>query len=153
MKTVFDLFSIDLKTLPSANCVETGTTTNSSGDQITEYTLALDRAELGLFKMMRILQFQNGAKNVGFYNPNLASVNVSSLERLINTLYSFYGNDSNVIPRGAFTAEDQHDVQSTISDPDNNFWIGRQWTNLDKHAVMLTLDNNGLELFVHGVPK
>ncbi|MFI5252385.1 MAG: hypothetical protein ACHQQQ_08150 [Bacteroidota bacterium] len=151
MKTIFDLLTIDIKSLPDANCTEVGKITNSSGDLITEYTLVLDKPELGLFKMASIKQFLSGSKNIGLYNYNIASIKIPALEKLINTLYSFYGKDSNTTPLGLFTSYDQHAIEKLISNPNDGFWMGRDW-NLGDQAISINLDDEKLELFIHGVP-
>ena len=124
MKTIFDLISIDLASLPNSNCNEVGKRTISSGQQLTEYNMALDNLELGLFKIVNVFHFSDGNKNVDFRNPNLSSIKITALEKLINTLYSLYGKDSNKTPLGAFTSDDQFAVQNVIDDPINVFSIG-----------------------------
>lgn len=146
-KTIFDLFSIDLSSLPNNDCIETGKRTNSSGQQIIEYTMALNKPELGLFKLIKILQFDDGNINMELINPNLSSLKIVYLEKLVNTLYSFYGKDSNITPLGAFTSDDQHSIEDVILDPINGFWIGRMWSDLDKQGVRISIDDEGLSLF------
>jgi hypothetical protein len=114
--------------------------------------MVLDKLELGLFKMINVLHFADGNKNVGFVNPNLSSIKISALEKLVNTLYSIYGKDTNTTPLGAFTSNDQSAVQSVIDDPVNGFWIGRMWSS-DKLGIMLSIDDEGLVLFIHGAPR
>ena len=103
--------------------------------------------------MVKILMFSDGSKNVALSNPNLESVNLVALEKLVNLLFSFYGPDSNATRQGAFTGEDQRAVKGVIADPNNGFWIGRHWSDLGTHAVRIDLNEEGLEVFIHGVPK
>ncbi len=77
--------------------------------------MALDNLELGLFKIVNVFHFSDGNKNVDFRNPNLSSIKITALEKLINTLYSLYGKDSNKTPLGAFTSDDQFAVYKTLS--------------------------------------
>ncbi|MCX6165456.1 MAG: hypothetical protein NTU73_11470 [Ignavibacteriae bacterium] len=152
-KTIFDLFSIDLSSLPNNDCIETGKRTNSSGQQITDYSMTLNKPELGLFKLIKILQFDDGNKNMELINPNLSSIKIVELEKLVNTLYSFFGKDSNITPLGAFTSDDQHSIEDVILDPINGFWVGRMWSDIEKHGVRISIDDEGLSLFIHCVPQ
>ncbi len=151
-KTILDLWDLDLKSLPNETCKESGKTKNSAGVELTNYTLALEKPSMGLFKLLTIFVFPDGRKIFRFSTPHLASIKLSTVEHLVNALFSVYGKDNNPKPRGSFNANDELEITHIISDPTKPGWPGRMWT-LGDHSVMVTLYKEGLVLFIHGVPQ
>jgi hypothetical protein len=79
MATIYDLFKLGIKTLPDENYNEIYNEIDSAGEKITEYSKVLEKPELVLFKIIRLLQFPNGTKSILFLNPHPASISIDVL--------------------------------------------------------------------------
>lgn len=128
----FDLFSIDLNSIPNDSFKITEEGETEEGVQFKKYRKTLNSKEQGLFDVLEVVDFENGSKNFIFSGQQFHGQDINHAKNLVNKLHGYYGVDD--MDEGKFNSNDQADLQ-------DGFWTGRMW-NSEPHEPHLMLSGD-----------
>ena len=140
-RTVLDIFNEDLNHI----CLQTFTKGKSevqaSGDIIQSYYKMLPDKEYGIFDTMYI-RLIGSSINVVFKSSRPSEVSIARMKRIINDLYSIYGNDSS--NKGRYNDDD------TAEYSDKHFYVlfGRDWMDYPRYPYPVTIRRYAEEVFI-----
>ncbi|MDZ4203425.1 MAG: hypothetical protein U1C46_01285 [Bacteroidales bacterium] len=142
IKTLYDIFTLDLENLPDDSFTKGETEKNESSDYLTNYRKNLNPKELGLFDSLEIKVFENSkGKNFIFGGYNFNTGDIYKVQQLIDNLFLINGTDD--LNAGKFTKHDESDLKS-------DYWTGRMWCE-EKYTtgVMIAFDSDtGLSMTI-----
>ena len=142
IRSVPDLFQLDILKIPYDEFIGGNVETNSAGDEIKLYRKILNYKECGIFDTVEVVYLSPTTHNVNFSNSNW-SREIGPLQKLIDNLYLLLGDDYS--GNGRFNNDDRSRVLN------KDFWGGRMW---DKPwSILISVDdldgNNKLTLSIH----
>lgn len=146
-RTIFDFFQIDLKNIPDNSFIEAEVEIGGSGESVQNFRKSLDYRECGIFDTVEIKVIGESGKNIIFKSFQPDNINVNNLQKLIDDLYSIYGNDSD--DKGKFTNNDKEEYQNAQA----HIFFGRSWMDFPKYKypVSITRDGNEVSITIWGI--
>ncbi len=148
-KNIRDFFSSKLDFMPDESFVEGNSEINSAGQTVNNFRKTLHFLECNLFDTIEIKQFEDRTKNIFFKNYQIDSINITSVQKLVDDLYLVYGEDDN--HKGKFNTKDRNDFLS------DDFYtlFGRYWGTEGKIKTPIDLsidrDLNSITLSIWGI--
>jgi len=97
----------------------------NNGNPFRDYYKEFDSEEAGVFRYLKVREFETGGKNFNFYTYKPNKYHRDHLRRLVVKLHSLYGKDDN--GRGIYNEDDEQAMN------EDDFWIGRTYIENRTH--------------------
>lgn len=140
-KTLTSMFRLDLNHLPLQDFNEGKIEVNANGEFIQTYFKALDYKECGIFDRVQVKLTDNKSINIIFRCSEPELVDDNKLHKVIDDLYSIYGQGNN-----------SSELYSTpvSNNPDQQFYIlfGRDWMDYPKYKYPVSLRRYTKDVFI-----
>lgn len=140
-KSILDLFSIDLFTLPDYSFTSVEHEVSPSGYNIYNLTKVLFNRECELFDEVNIKIYDNGKVKNLVFTCKEESFDLVPVRKLVDSISAIYGVD--LLGRGNFDENDKRQIA-------RGYWVGRVYSDPHRFEVPLifTLNDTRLQLMI-----
>lgn len=130
---IYELFDIDFKNIPNGSFAKTKEI-NDSGTEILIFQKSLSSLAFDLFDSLLIrADINKKVFNYSLSKNFINSSDISTIKKLVNTIYALYGSDDQKV--GLFNNTDLKELKA------GEFWNGRNWSKKYPKPVMLSFDD------------